>query len=125
MQKIAMVHPNLFERGGAERKLILMSKELVTLGYQVDIIVMKYDKNNTFNEFIDNSLNIINLNQTSKIKWFKETISVLKENKYDLVVAHNYPANIPVNLFKLLYKKQQKTVWVCNEVATLLVRRDS
>jgi glycosyltransferase involved in cell wall biosynthesis len=124
MQKIVMIHPNLFERGGAERKLILMSKELIDLGYEVDIIVKKYDKKNTFNEFIDDKLNIINLNNKSKLKWFKNVINILKKNDYDLIVAHNYPANIPVNIYNIIYGKNKKTVWVCNEVATLLNRKD-
>lgn len=123
MQKIAMIHPNLFERGGAERKLILMSKKLLNLDYDVDIIVKEYDKNNTFNEFIDDKLNIINLNQRSKLKWFKEVIQTLKQKDYDLVVAHNYPANIPVGIYNFLYNKDIKTIWVCNEVATLLGRK--
>jgi glycosyltransferase involved in cell wall biosynthesis len=125
MQKIAMVHPNLFERGGAERKLILMSKELQINGYDVDIIVKEYNKNETFNEFIDESLNIINLNKKSKLQWFKEVIKLLKEKDYDLIVAHNYPANIPVGIYNLLYNKSIKTIWVCNEVATLLGRKNA
>lgn len=123
MQKIAMVHPNLYERGGAERKLILLSKELVKLGYEVDIIVKEYNKDETFYELIDNSLNIINLSERSKLKWFLEVIKILKQNDYNLIVSHNYPANIPVGCFNLFNKKDTKSIWICNEVATLLNRK--
>lgn len=122
MQKIAMIHPNLFERGGAERKLILMSKYLIDKGYKVDLIVKTYNKETTFKEFIDRRLNIIEIN-TSKLKWFKKVFKKLKQNRYDIIVAHNYPANIPIGLYKMFHKT--KSVWVCNEVATLLYRRDS
>ena len=123
MQKIAMIHPNLFERGGAERKLILMSKYLVDNGYDVKIIVKDYNKETTFKEFIDEKLKIIEY-KGNKIEWFKKIYNHLKENNYDLVVAHNYPANIPVAIFKM-FNKNKKICWVCNEVAVLLHRRDS
>jgi len=122
MQKIAMIHPNLFERGGAERKLILMSKYLIDKGHTVDIIVRKYNKETTFKELIDEKLDIIEIN-INKLKWFSEAFKILKQNNYDVVVAHNYPANIPVGLYKMFYKT--KSIWVCNEVATLLHRRYS
>jgi len=123
VQKIAMIHPNLFERGGAERKLILISRELQALGYAVDIIVNKYNKHNTFHELIDSNLNIVNLSQKRKLKWFWSVVKTLRRCNYNLIVAHNYPANIPVGIYKVLFHANVKTIWVCNEVATLLNRK--
>ena len=124
MQKILIVHPYLTQRGGAERKMLLIAKELVSRGYQVTILLKKYDKKNTFLEFIDDRVNITSLNSKNKLAWIIDVLRYLMSNKFDLIIAHNNPANVPVSLYKLLFAKQ-KTAWICNEVAVLLDRKKS
>lgn len=124
MQKILIIHPYLTQRGGAERKMLLIAKELVSRGYQVTILLKKYDKKNTFFEFIDDRVNIISLNSKNKSFWIIDVLWYLISHKFDLIIAHNNPANIPVGLYKLLFAKQ-KTAWICNEVAVLLDRKKS
>ena len=104
--------------------MLLIAKELVSRGYQVTILLKKYDKKNTFLEFIDDRVNITSLNSKNKLAWIIDVLRYLMSNKFDLIIAHNNPANVPVSLYKLLFAKQ-KTAWICNEVAVLLDRKKS
>jgi glycosyltransferase involved in cell wall biosynthesis len=122
--QIAIVHPSLTVRGGAERKILLYRQFLQSKGYKVDMYVFEYKKENTFHELIEEDHNIFVLpvkdNYISKIaSWIKFGRQL---RRYDHVIASNYPTNI-VAAFA---KNSKNTVsWICNEIAVQLIRRDN
>ena len=46
--KILILHPNLTERGGAERKVLLLTNHLKKEGHTVKILVFRYNKETCF-----------------------------------------------------------------------------
>ena len=81
--KILILHPNLTERGGAERKVLLLTKHLKKEGHTVKILVFRYNKETCFRELISDE-DIIFCNITSF--WFIVSflVSVFLNRNYAL-----------------------------------------
>ena len=111
-KRIAIFHPYLSYRGGAERKILLLCRALINQGHDVIFITFDVDASKTFKELLPDSKNIrvIKRNVVTILKLF-----LLK--KYHILYVSNYPANI----FSIFIRATQK-IWICNEVA--LVRAE-
>jgi glycosyltransferase involved in cell wall biosynthesis len=113
----------LSARGGAERKILLLKNYFLYKNLQVRIIVFKYNKNKTFHELINNKDDIVVLSKFSyKPFIWLNLLFYLLFNKFDYLIASNYPANL---FIPFLAFKKIKTLWICNEVAVLLDRKKS
>ncbi len=119
LKKIALYHPNLNLRGGAERKLLLICQALLDKGHTVELYVHQYDSKATFCELIPPALKIEVIGAKNKSQWVLKITYLVLISKYDLFIASNYPANFPLLFLKLL-KPRKKIAWICNEVAPLL-----
>lgn len=110
---IAIVHPLLNLRGGAERKLLLICKALLDKGFCVTLFVKIYEKEKTFSELIDPRLCIRQISSQNSIFWVIKTYWALRKQHWDLLISSNFPAHLA------LLPIQGKKAWICNEVAAL------
>lgn len=112
MKRVAVIHPDFAVRGGAERKALLLAQSLLS-DYDIDIYTFRLCEQDTFFELIEGlDFNILP-GRTRFGRLLALVKLALRLRKYDLVHAHNYPANISAALAKLLYSVP--TVWFCNE----------
>lgn len=116
--KIAIVHPFMNLRGGAERKTILIARELQK-SVQTDLIVFELNAKKSFTELLSTIPDPIVLPAKKKAFWILAATFKCIRGGYDVVVASNPPANIVACLTKILRPKT-KIAWICNEVAPVL-----
>ena len=117
--KIAMVHPSLNIKGGAENVVIWLAESLVNRGHEVTIFTTDYDetyyggkKNKPY------KIEILPLGGYAiSIKNFFVAGFLLHKKLvgYDLVNPHNFPSYIWCYLAKKFNPKIQKIVWFCEE----------
>lgn len=117
---IAILHPRLTERGGAERKILILYEALKARGEKVEFLTQDLDAASTFAHMVDARIRVVPPRFPKLIEFFRMARRLAD---YDFVVASNSPAHIPAVISKLLRRK--KIVWICNEVAVLLNRRES
>lgn len=112
--KIAVMHPFFIEKGGAERKALLIAQGLRKLGYEQTIFTFKVDKEKCFPEWMD-GLKFVELPYG---KTFSGKFSALKAmgkaaKGFDVIHCHNFPANIAASYAKKYYGTP--VVYYCNE----------
>ncbi|MFH1650301.1 MAG: glycosyltransferase family 4 protein [Candidatus Woesearchaeota archaeon] len=112
--RIAVIHPFYKERGGAERKSLLMAQGAKKKGYHIKIFTFAWDTTSCFKEFmngLDHKVFPYGTNFLTKI------ISLIKMANamegFDVIHAHNYPANIVAAMAKR--KFGTPVVYYCNE----------
>jgi glycosyltransferase involved in cell wall biosynthesis len=108
--KIAIVHPNMFTVGGAEKLITWFSEELVSQGHQVAIIT-KYPP-----KHIHPNVQVIKFDiDLNALNWYFTVKKLAKElNEYDIINTHNFPSS----LFGYWIKKKNrssKLIWYCHE----------
>jgi glycosyltransferase involved in cell wall biosynthesis len=113
--KIAFFHPFLNVRGGAERKLLLICEGFIDQGDDVELFVAKLDRSHTFHELIPKQLKIREIRCFNLLFWIFRIFCKLIGSKYDLLIASNFPANIPLIFYKIVARKA-KIIWICNEI---------
>jgi glycosyltransferase involved in cell wall biosynthesis len=116
--KILILHPNLFERGGAERKVLLIYRYLKSRGVDVTLVVFKLNSKSTFFELLSDQVEV---RVISGNFWYKllKLFSFLLKNPQDILIASNHPSHYFVLFFKFL-KLSKKALWICNEVHSAL-----
>ena len=112
--KIAFTHNALSNRGGAERKLLLIAQHLKHLpGVEVTIFVNEYMPEKTFSEYLA-GLNIIEVRPRGLVSKFFTFFKIGYLTKdFHLIHAHNHPAHIPAVISKLIRRKP--VLWFDNE----------
>ncbi len=141
--KIAILHPNLDVKSGAERQVLQLALGLKEKGHEITIYVSKLDPNNCFPELIKkvkvvecggygykDMKKMILLSPYYMRKMAKKILEDIKSGQdYDVIHCHNYPSTYAaviikkklrrLNSEKLNKKKQEKIdvpiVWMCNE----------
>ncbi len=113
--KIAIIHPRMAARGGAENLILWFSEELIKLGHEVT--VFSRDKGSDFPSsarYVETELDL------RAWKWPRVARS-LGENlvAHDLIVIHSFPASVYLHLAKKAMWKQNRkfptAVWYCHE----------
>jgi glycosyltransferase involved in cell wall biosynthesis len=114
-----MLHNYLIWRGGAERLLFTLSQHLKQLGFDVDVYGIRFDPNECFPELTE-GLRIRQSTGVFQSRAFRalpvlqaKGIANLVEARYDIIHAHNFPANIAA-LFASR-KFGVPFIWQCNE----------
>ena len=108
--RILIIHPFFLERGGAERKILLLAKHLSSIGCTVKLICFEKNFKESFDE-LSHGLDIVVVKKLSLRRLFR----FLKASEFDLGIASNYPAHFFLPFLKF-FKKIKKTIWICNEV---------
>ena len=112
--RILVIHPYFLERGGAERKILLLANHLISMGHDVEIFCFKKDIEKSFSELAKN-LDI----RSFKFSSVGRFLDFKRKSQFDLGIASNYPAHFLMLFFKLL-RNINKTIWICNEVHSSL-----
>jgi glycosyltransferase involved in cell wall biosynthesis len=111
--RVAILHPFFEVRGGAERKILLMTQNL-RKKYQIDIITHKVEKEKTFYELVEDLHFVVSPYGKNVVA---NIISIIKTGmslkNYDLYNPHNFPAHVEATIGKMLYGRP--IVWFCNE----------
>jgi len=105
--RIAIIHPFMAFRGGAERKILLLVNHLISKGHDVTLYVLKLKSDQTFKNLLPSNDRI----KILKIDIFTP-LRLLIINRYDTLYVSNYPANL-VSIFL----RAKEKIWICNEVA--------
>jgi glycosyltransferase involved in cell wall biosynthesis len=123
-----MLHNRCVSRGGAERQIFSLSRELRRLGYQVEVAVIQYDKAACFPELVD-ATKITSLSKFLGHDIFKAIpvvqaleLALRLPEGYDLLHAHNFPSAIAALLATRLRSSYADTpyIWQCNEPPRIL-----
>lgn len=125
--RIAMVHPCLVTRGGAENVVIWLAEELANRGHEVTLFTSEYDDTYWGDKdkkgFAIEELKV-NGYRSGIVDWIRAGFklrSVLQ--KFDIVNPHNYPAYIWVYFaLKLSCQKFPTIIWYCEEPPRRLYR---
>ncbi|WP_353119123.1 glycosyltransferase family 4 protein [Nitratidesulfovibrio sp.] len=120
--RLTFVHPNLAERGGAERKMLLIIAELLRRGHDVQLLVNRFVPETTFHELLPDGFAPTVLPGRKPV-WCARVLAHLLRTPPDVTVAHNHPAQFPVGLFGLLHPESARA-WICNEVMPMLAPRN-
>jgi glycosyltransferase involved in cell wall biosynthesis len=115
---VLILHPNLIERGGAERKVLLLYRYLKSKGIHVSLVVFKLKPDSTFSELLPD---LVEIRVISGGFWYKlfKLFFILFKKRQDVLIASNHPAHYFVLFFKFL-KLSRKALWVCNELHSAL-----
>lgn len=108
-KRIAIFHPYLSYRGGAERKILLLCNALIDKGHDVMFITFDVDVSRTFEELLPKPQNVKVIKRNVFLIF---TLFILR--KYQILYVSNYPANI----FSIFIRASKK-IWICNEVALI------
>ena len=126
-----MLHNLCIWRGGAERLILSLSRELKRLGYAVDVIVLRYDPARCFPEF--GEIKVTGLSRIFRSPIFTATpplqaleLALRIPKGYDIIHAHNFPANVAAFLATKLNRSHVDTpyLWQCNESPRILYDQD-
>lgn len=126
--KIAIVHPSLAVKGGAENVVMWLAEKLSQRGHDISIFTLGFDKHlwpNFKNNFTIKNLNIEN----SKLGWVKAGfVFATKYRKslqsFDVVNPHLIPSYVWASLAKKFSAKFPKVVWYCEEPPRNLYSKD-
>lgn len=112
MKRVCIFHPYFLQRGGAERKILLLAKYLKSKEIDITIYTFDLKLHNTFSELID-----VNDFQVLPSSFLLRILILRKElSKYDVAILSNYPAN----LYSIFTNHAIPKLWICNEIALLL-----
>jgi len=128
--RICMLHNFTLKRGGAERLLFTLSNFLQKTGYEVDIYVLEDDPTECFPE-LRGSLNVKPVSRVShpgilrSAGTFIPVTQAIKmvskiQGHYDIIHAHNFPANIAAFFATKSKIKRAPFIWGCNEPYRLM-----
>ena len=126
--RICMLHNYLIWRGGAERLLFTLSQHLKRLGFDIDICALSYDSEGCFPELAEG----FRIRQSTRVfqsRAFRALpvlqaagIANLLEARYDIIHAHNFPANITALFARRKYGVP--FIWQCNEPPRIIYDAD-
>ncbi|HKM76498.1 MAG TPA: glycosyltransferase family 4 protein, partial [Candidatus Bathyarchaeia archaeon] len=130
--RICMLHNFTLKRGGAERLLFTLSNLLQKAGYEIDIYVLEDDPTECFPE-LRGSLHVkpvLRVRRPGILRSVATFIPVTAainmvakiQGHYDLIHAHNFPANIAA-FFATKSRMKVPFIWGCNEPYRLLYDR--
>ena len=115
---ILILHPNLTERGGAERKVLLLAKYLKEQNKNVKILCFRYQKETSFSELIcDDDILFCDIRNWYFLVTF--LFQIFKQRKFEVLVVSNYPAHL-FGIFVKSVMPKKRMIWICNEVNSLL-----
>lgn len=126
--RICMLHNLCVSRGGAERLIFSLSRELRRLEYQVDVVVMRYERGICFPELVGGT-RVAGLSRVFCHDIFRATpplqaieLALRLPKGYDLIHAHNFPSAIAAFLASRLNRSYVGTpyIWQCNEPPRIL-----
>jgi glycosyltransferase involved in cell wall biosynthesis len=126
--RVCMIHNYLVWRGGAELILLALCKELQRMGYEIDIYVLRYDRENCFPE-LTGDLRVTSASSVFKSRYFSalpclQALELAKRisGKYDIIHAHNFPAHLAAFFVRKMNRKLSNTpyLWQCNEPPKIL-----
>ncbi|MBS7622714.1 glycosyltransferase, partial [Candidatus Bathyarchaeota archaeon] len=126
--RICMLHNRCVSRGGAERQIFSLSRELRRLGYQVEVAVTRYVKEACFPELVD-ATKITSLSRFFGHDVFRAIpviqaleLALRLPEGFDLLHAHNFPSAIAAFLATRLRSSYIDTpyIWQCNEPPRIL-----
>jgi glycosyltransferase involved in cell wall biosynthesis len=126
--KIALIHPILDFRGGAEKLVLYLANELQKRGEGVDIYSISYNEDRCYPE-INKNLNVHSLMRNFsypsaksrlllpyefllKIFYANKLVGKI-EKRYDVINCHNFPATITA--VKAGEKNNTPVAWFCHE----------
>lgn len=117
--KIAIVHPSLKTKGGAENVVVWLAEELSKRGHQVDIYTTDYDED-FFGPKKSKKFNIYEMDlggyKIDPLKWLSNGWKLRNRlTGYDFINPHNFPSYIWVYFAKKFNSKIPKVVWFCEE----------
>lgn len=123
-----MLHNLCVSRGGAERLIFSLSRELRQLGYQVNVVVMRYERGICFPELIEKT-RVTGLSRIFRHDIFRATpplqaleLALRLPRGYDIIHAHNFPSAIAAFLATRLNSSCADTpyIWQCHEPPRIL-----
>ena len=125
--KIAMVHPRLNSRGGAEGVVAMLYKELRLRGHHIDVYTRRYDPSvwpdETFREKdihqFENAL--LRPSRFLSSRLYGRILQRYLHN-YDVINAHNYPSTYWCYLATKKMSSRPLFVWYCEEPYRRLYR---
>ena len=126
-----MLHNLCIWRGGAERLILSLSRELKRLDYEVDVVVLRYDRARCFPEF--GEIKVTGLSRIFRSTIFSATpplqaleLALRIPKGYDIIHAHNFPANIATFLATKLKRSYVDApyLWQCNEPPRIIYDQD-
>ena len=121
---VCMIHNYFIWRGGAERLIFTLADQLKRMEFDVDVYGIAYDREVCFPELTDD----IRVRQTGRVLQSRQLrslpviqalgIASLLDKRYDVIHAHNFPANIAA----LFASRKSGTpfVWQCNEPSRII-----
>lgn len=118
--RICILHPKLVASGGAERKILLLFQELVEKGYDVTFVTHELNKTAVRFSTLSDQVCVWPYRYGKPVDFF---VWAARLRKFDVIVASNYPANVVGVLSKIFGRR--KLIWICNEIAVTLIRRNS
>jgi len=130
--RVCMLHNLCIWRGGAERLILSLSSELRRLGYDIDVFALRYDRTRCFPELLGET-KVRGLSRIFQSRIFSATpplqaleLALRIPEGYDIIHAHNFPANIAAFLATRLNRSYLDTpyLWQCNEPPRILYDRD-
>ena len=130
--RVCMLHNLCISRGGAERLVFSLSGELRKLGYDVDVVVMRYDQRACFPELVGET-RVIGLSRVFRHEVFRATpplqaleLALRLPKGYDIIHAHNFPSAIAAFLATKLNRDYVDTpyIWQCNEPPRILYEQE-
>ena len=125
-----MIHNFTLKRGGAERLLFTLSNLLQSRGYEVDIYVLEDDPVECFPE-LRACLNVKAVSRSFRSRIIRSTGTFIPvtaaarivsaiQGRYDVIHAHNFPANIAAFLATKSRLRGVPFIWGCNEPYRLM-----
>jgi len=126
-----MLHNLCIWRGGAERLILSLSRELKRLGYDADVIALRYDRARCFPEFRE--IKVTGLSRIFRSSIFSATpplqaleLALRIPKGYNIIHAYNFPANIAAFLATKLNRGYIDTpyLWQCNEPPRIIYDQD-
>jgi glycosyltransferase involved in cell wall biosynthesis len=123
-----MIHNYLVWRGGAELILLALSRELQRMGYEIDIYVLRYDKETCFPELIGD-LRVTSASGVFRSRYFSalpylQALELARRisGEYDIIHAHNFPAHLAAFFATKMNSELPNTpyLWQCNEPPRIL-----
>ena len=128
--RICMLHNLTLKRGGAERLLFTLSNLLQKAGYEIDIYVLEDDPTECYPE-LRGSLDVIPVSRISHPGILRSAATFIPvtaainmvtkiQGHYDLIHAHNFPANIAAFFATKSKMKRVPFIWGCNEPYRLM-----
>jgi glycosyltransferase involved in cell wall biosynthesis len=128
-----MIHNFTLKRGGAERLLFTLSNLLQNRGYEVDIYVLEDDPVECFPE-LRACLNVKAVSRGFRNRIIRSADTFIPltaaarivstiQGRYDVIHAHNFPANIAAFLATKSRLRGVPFIWGCNEPYRLMYDR--